>query len=228
MKKIKLYCLAYAGASAYVFNDLKHKLTNGIEVVLVDLPGKGKRVDEPFCKTMGEAVKAVAACMNTDDDMEYAVLGYSMGGLLAYEVLHELHAEGKKMPKVVFVAAAAPPEKMSDMGQIYNLSDCALIEEIVHMGGVDRKAFENKEYREFCMPILRADFKILGEYEYLEREYKPNVSAYIMFSDDEKERIHEWDRYFRQECHYIHFEAGHFFIHSQMEKMGKTIQRILK
>ncbi len=228
MKKIRLYCLAYAGASAYVFYELKHKLADGIEVVLVDLPGKGKRVYEPFCKTMDEAVKAVAACINTDDDMEYAVLGYSMGGLLAYEVLHELHTEGKKMPKVVFLAATAPPEKMRDKRQISNLSDCALIEELVHMGGIDRKVFENKEYREFCVPILRADFKILAEYEYLKREYKPIVSAYILFSDDEKEGIHEWDRYFRQECNYIHFETGHFFIHSQMEKMGKTIQRILK
>lgn len=228
MKKIKLYCLAYAGASAYVFYELRNKLSDEIEVVLVDLPGKGQRANEQFCKTMNEAVQEVADCITgSSHDMEYAVLGYSMGGLVAYETLYELHKRGSRMPKCVFLAAAAPPEKMRDEDRIYKLPDSAFIDKIVQMGGVDRECFEEKEYREFCLPILRADFKMLGEYEYLPREYRPDVSSYILFSDEEKEGIEEWNRYFEQDCCYLHFDKGHFFINDQVDKMVKIIQKFI-
>lgn len=188
MKRIKLYCLAYAGASAYVFYELRNKLSNEIEVVLVDLPGKGQRVNE---------------------------------------ALYELHKRGSRMPECVFLAAAVPPEKMRDKDRIYKLPDGAFIDKIVQMGGVDRECFEEKEYREFCLPILRADFKMLGEYEYFSKEYRPDVSAYVLFSDDEKEGIEEWNTYFEKDCCYFYFDKGHFFINEQMDKMIKIIQKFI-
>lgn len=103
MKKIKLLCLPYAGASATIYYKFQPLLEEKINLIPIELSGRGTRIDEPllfsFKEAINDVVNQIQANINSED--EYMILGYSFGSLLAYEASQRL----KKKPLHLFLAA---------------------------------------------------------------------------------------------------------------------------
>jgi surfactin synthase thioesterase subunit len=61
MKKqtINLFCLSHAGGSAVYYNRWKKSLHNSVNLISVELAGRGKRFGEPFYESFEEAVNDV-------------------------------------------------------------------------------------------------------------------------------------------------------------------------
>jgi surfactin synthase thioesterase subunit len=86
MKKVKLLCLPHAGASSMLFLQCE-KYFDSSEIIPIDPPGRGRRMSEPLCHTIGEMIadlkRQVVAEIGPND--EYTFYGHSMGALLIYE-----------------------------------------------------------------------------------------------------------------------------------------------
>lgn len=52
----KLFCLPYAGSSCNIYYPWKSKFPSSIEIVPIELAGRGKRFDEPQYKEFNQAV----------------------------------------------------------------------------------------------------------------------------------------------------------------------------
>lgn len=88
MKDIQLFCIPYAGGNASFFNNLKKYLEDFVEVYNLEYSGHGIRRREAFYHDFEELLIEVKEQIETHrkKDVPYAILGYSMGSLAAYEL----------------------------------------------------------------------------------------------------------------------------------------------
>ena len=82
-----LFCLPYAGGSEVAYYKWKKYLHPSIELIPIELKGRGKRFNEIFYESLEEAVDDIFE--NIKDKIinnDYAIYGHSMGSLLSYEL----------------------------------------------------------------------------------------------------------------------------------------------
>lgn len=59
-----LFCLSYSGGSKSIFYKWKNYLSKDINMILIELNGRGNRINEKFYKNMKEAVEDVVNIIN--------------------------------------------------------------------------------------------------------------------------------------------------------------------
>ena len=105
------------------------------------------------------------------------------------------------------------------------------LNEVYELGGTPKEVFENKELRHLFMPILRSDYKLIEEYEYIEKEEKLSCDITVFNGKDDKmtslEGLQKWADYTSGKTEIIEFDGGHFFLHNQMEQIMKIINKTL-
>ncbi|KAL3928627.1 MAG: hypothetical protein SGPRY_002309 [Prymnesium sp.] len=128
-KWVTTYCLAYAGGSTAAFSELARAAPEWMEVVGIEMPGKGELADFPW---PGEP--AVPAAERADDAEErmmaslaeevaadaagsaLVLMGWSMGGMLATELALFLEKAGCR-PQLLHVAGRMAPGSFIPAGE---------------------------------------------------------------------------------------------------------------
>ena len=59
MSKCQIFCLPYAGGSSLIYSDWRTLLSSHIEIVPIEMNGRGKRLVEPFYKDTQEAAEDI-------------------------------------------------------------------------------------------------------------------------------------------------------------------------
>ncbi|MDE0915938.1 MAG: alpha/beta fold hydrolase, partial [Planctomycetota bacterium] len=108
--RVQLYCVAYAGGGASVYRLWKEGLPADIQVNAVQLPGHEERLMEPAIESACEAGAALAEVIVQDRSGPFALFGYSMGALVAFEAARELRRLGVPAPLRLFAAAMRAPQ----------------------------------------------------------------------------------------------------------------------
>ncbi|MET3846947.1 alpha/beta fold hydrolase [Paenibacillus sp. OAE614] len=230
MINLKLFCIPYAGASATVFNKWK-RMNKNIEVVPIELRGRGSRISEPLYNTFDEAVDDVYLRIidQIDDYSEYALFGHSMGGLLVFELAHRIANQKIKMPKKIIISGCTCPLERKN-NQIHLLPNELFFKEIFDLGGTNALVFENDELKDLFGPILRADYKITEEYK-ANNHRKLEKDLYILFGNTDVSnngnKLMNWKKETNGRCHFQKFEGGHFFVIAQEIKVLNYLNSIL-
>ncbi|MEY8742625.1 thioesterase II family protein [Bacillales bacterium AN1005] len=94
MKKINLFCIPFAGGSAVVYSKWKKNTDSFIQIHEVELPGRGRRMNEPLIDNMEAMVEDIFYSIKNNLTEPYALFGHSMGGLLTYELCHKIQQVG--------------------------------------------------------------------------------------------------------------------------------------
>ena len=103
MKKIKLFCFPYAGGSSVVYDKWKKHLSNSIELIPIEYPGRGRKFTAPLCKNINEIVEdAFDSVKNHLDGSSFSFWGHSMGALIAYELSHKFKQLNYVAPVHIF------------------------------------------------------------------------------------------------------------------------------
>jgi surfactin synthase thioesterase subunit len=102
---LRLFCFPHAGGDARSFAALGRDLPDDIELWAVRLPGRGAKLRDPQPADLDELVTWIATAMLPLTTGRYAVLGQSMGAVLAFEVGCALSARN---PLAAAVVAALP------------------------------------------------------------------------------------------------------------------------
>ena len=231
MKKTKLFCLPYAGASATMYLQCE-KYFDGGEIIPLDPPGRGRRMSEPLCETVEEAVadlkEQLISFLSEDDDFSF--YGHSMGALLAYELLHEMMREGIRLPSHIFLSGKNAPN-VPQRTIIHKLSGQMFIDRILNIGGTSREFFENPVLVKLYVPIMKADMKIVETYRHPKRDDLLPVDICYFFAPDDPcislKSVEKWARFTSGTFRMHYFEGSHFFIFHEFENIIRIIKDTL-
>ncbi|MDU9391992.1 thioesterase II family protein [Pseudomonas sp. zfem002] len=224
MSSLTLLCLPYSGASAMVYSRWRRKLPAWIEVRPVELPGRGARLAEPLSTDLAALARQLASEQSLAAHRPYAILGHSLGALLACELAHELQALGCPPPVALFACGTAAPSRREGYdGPEWRepKSDAELIRDLRDLQGTSEEVLANEELMALMLPILRADFLLCGRYVYRQR---PPLRCPLHVFGGADDRASEaqllaWRQESQGEFSLTMFPGGHFFIHEQEERV---------
>jgi surfactin synthase thioesterase subunit len=106
---VRLFCFPYAGASASVYSRWKRLLPQWIEVVPVELPGRGRRLLEPLEITLSGLLERLVGQLQVAPRQPFAFFGHSMGAVVAFELAYYLQSWRAEVPMIVFASGTPAP-----------------------------------------------------------------------------------------------------------------------
>ncbi|QJT01490.1 thioesterase [Streptomyces asoensis] len=225
---LTLYCVPHAGGSARSFVRWRRELPAGLRARPLEIAGKGLRSREPRAATLRAAAADLA--LHLDPSGRYALLGHSMGGLLAHETALALHALGRPAPEFVVVAAARPPHLLgtSAYGPLLALDDDALLDALAENGRIPMEVRRSPMRHQF-VPVIRGDLALLAGHR-PDPEPRPLPSDLVAwYGDDDADTppdvMADWQHYTRRTHVGEAFTGGHFFLHEHFEEI---VPRLLK
>jgi medium-chain acyl-[acyl-carrier-protein] hydrolase len=218
--QVRLFCFHYAGGRAGIFRQWLSMAPRWLQVVTVELPGRGARLREELFCNLDALVDALRDMIGHYLNMPFAFFGHSMGGIICFELARALRRAGQKRPIHLFLSAHRAPHLPNPRGTTYDLPHDAFIEKIAAMNGTPAIVLKNPELLELIVPILRADFEICDTYSYVEEP--PLKCPFTVFGgkDDRvvpPEMLPSWVRHTTSEFQIHTFCGDHFFFH-EVEK----------
>jgi external thioesterase TEII len=228
MKKPQLFLLHFAGGNSYSFQFILPLLKN-FDVVVTELPGRGKRLNEPLLSNFDQAAADIyKQIINKLQTSTFLVYGHSMGASLALRVCNMLQNAGK-LPAYVIVSGNAGPGLHDSSKKRYLLGRQEFANEIKMLGGVPKEVLEDAEAFNFFEPILRADFEIAEEND-LTKEPALSIPLYAIMGSSELKAgmISNWSRYTQAGFSYEILEGDHFFIYRQPQRLATIINNCYK
>ncbi len=163
---IRLFCLPYSGAGASIFTSWRGILPSFIEVIPIELPGRGSRMAERPYTCLEPLVQDLAESLLPFLDKPFALFGHSLGALVSFEVSRRLRDRHGVLPTHLFVSAHTAPQIPDNDPAFHLLPDAELIVKLREMGGTQEEVLQNEELRGIILPLIRADFSICGGYTY--------------------------------------------------------------
>ncbi|MFD1433512.1 thioesterase II family protein [Kroppenstedtia eburnea] len=232
MRKIKLFCLPYAGGSATaIYGRWKKYLHPQIECFPIELAGRGRRFAEPLYTTWKHAVEELFDLVKPHlDGSPVAFFGYSMGSILAFELAHKMKDWNEQDPVHLFLAARAAPNRQRNRPNIHHLPDRAFLDEVMKMGGTPEEILKHQELLHLFLPVLRADFKMTETYECPAKKVELHCDLSALGGVEDRisrEDLLAWSSYTKGNTSVHLFDGSHFFIHEHTEGMIHLIHQKL-
>ncbi|AXQ48631.1 thioesterase II family protein [Pseudomonas sp. SAR267] len=233
MTPLNLLCLPYSGASAMVYSRWRRKLPAWLQVRPVELPGRGARMGEPLQTDMQALARQLASEQRLAVNAPYALLGHSLGALLAFELAHELRALGCPAPLALFACGTAAPTRREDYdGHNWRdpKSDDQLKSELRELNGTPEEVLANAELMSLTLPTLRADFLLCGRYLYRQRPAL-QCPLHVLGGEADRasaEQLQAWRRETLGAFSLQMFPGGHFFIHEHEDQVLAALTQALE
>ncbi|MGD0282896.1 MAG: alpha/beta fold hydrolase [Dissulfurispiraceae bacterium] len=228
-KKVTLFCLPFAGGSSYSYGDLHNYTADFIEVIPIELPGRGKRFGEPLLTDMHAIADDAIRQMK---DLMYrpcAIYGHSMGACMGYLLVKRLVAEGKPPPLQLFVSGREGPSVPARERGRHVLPQKEFFDVLKEYEGTSAEVLQNRELMELFEPVLRADFQAIDTYVY--EETTPfDIPVTVMIGRDEKVTLEDalqWQKETAKKISVREFPGGHFFIYRHLPEIGDIISQCL-
>lgn len=161
---LRLIAFHHAGGSAAMYHPISAGLPADWELLILDLPGRGKRHAEPPIRTLPALVAQVIDDVRPWLDVPVALFGHSLGALLAAEVARLCQQLGAP-PIWVGVSGRVAPALQAQTPRLDALDDATLLAEVIALGGMPARVAEIPELRERFLRIVRADIAVLDSYD---------------------------------------------------------------
>lgn len=216
MSSFTLYCLPCAGASATMYQRWRRQVPAWLAIEPVELPGRGKRMRETPIARMDALVESLSSDWLVRLRAPYALLGMSMGGLIAYEFALCASAVGQP-PQALFVVASAAPGTRHDARRAGLESEAELIVEMRALGGTSDAVFGEPEILLPALAALKADFRVCASARggWGEPLHCP-VHVYGGRQDQiSRSQLLAWQHATTSTCTLTWMAGGHFFMREQ-------------
>lgn len=226
---MRLFCFPYAGGNGQIFKSWINSLPESIEVVGIELPGRGRRFSEPFIEDINTMVDLLYESIKGSLDIPFAFYGHSNGALLVFELSKKILSRLGMSPIKVFIAAKRSPHLGREY-PLHRLCDQDFIKVIRDYQGTPLQVFANPELLELYLPILRADFALSENYVFVDQNPLA-VDAVLIAGDQDKiarvEDVFAWEKLFVSPPHKEIVTGDHFFLSSCENHLCNLIQKKL-
>jgi medium-chain acyl-[acyl-carrier-protein] hydrolase len=227
---LNLFCFPYAGGAALVFKKWWDFFSPAVQVIPVELPGRGARLQEPPFVSLPALINELEDAIQPLLDSPFVLFGHSMGAIIAFELGRSLRRKYGREPQALFVAGRRAPQAPDDEPITYNLPKDKFIEELIKLDGTPREVIEHAELMELMLPLLRADFQMIQTYEYLaETPLSCPITVFGGLQDIEtpREKLLPWKELTCSRFALHMLSGDHFFIRSSQSHLLRLIAREL-
>jgi surfactin synthase thioesterase subunit len=224
---LRLFCVPFAGCGASAFNAWPSAFPESVELVAIQLPGRESRYREVALTHAHEAASLLADTLEPYLDLDYAFFGYSMGALIAFEVIRELRRRGAPMPLQLFVGAMRGPQLPATRPPLAHLPREAFFRQVCDdYYESPPPAWRNPELLEIILPVLRADMALCENYGY--RHEPPFAFPIQAFAGQRDESapvsvVQAWHDQTTGAFNLTVFEGAHFFINSSLYRLQQEL-----
>lgn len=213
-----LLCLCHAGGAASTFRRWESQLGGVVNVVALELPGRGARRAERLAGSMPELVSALRgpALAAARAAPRTALLGHSLGALVARELADVLVSAGLA-PGLIVACGRNGPSEPNAAEPIAHLPDEALLASIVRLGGVPTEINSAPEILAFFTKPLRADLAIAETWRRPAGRSPLRCPIRVLQGIDDPVVTTDgslaWDAETSGGCAVSTHAGGHFFLH---------------
>ena len=185
--------------------------------------GHEERYREEFYRDFNELADDIFNQIKGKLSGNYALFGYSMGSIALVEILKRIMASGLSQLGNIFLAAHEPHTKSELLGYTEDKLDDWVKERTIRFGAVPEKLMHNKVFWRTYLLLYRADYAIIGKYEFEKLNIKSEIPTTIFYSEIDTPLVDmkQWENYFP--CEFHHYSGTHFFIQEHHAEMGEVI-----
>lgn len=226
----RLFCFPYAGGNAHLFRSWVELLPPTVEVIGIQAPGKGSRALEAPCTSVRELTDGLMQALRPLlQDKPFSFFGHSNGALVAFELSCALQQQRLPTPQHLFLSASPAPWTRVIERPYSRMSDAEFKTVLKDMNGTPAEVLDDPGLFELVLPGLRADFSLAENYRYAwPQKLAVPTSVYYGEEDEISEaQIHAWQEQIRPTARFERMPDGHFFIHSQTERLVGSVARQL-
>jgi medium-chain acyl-[acyl-carrier-protein] hydrolase len=212
-----------------MFREWNHWCKPGIEVVAVELPGRGGHSRKAAIDQMDVMIEQVLAALDPLLDKPYALFGHSMGALIVFELARAISRSGRRAPLHLFISGMRAPHIRGE-SQMHTLPDGQLIEALRALNKTSAETSGYSHLLEFFLPLLRDDMRLAENYCYtLGPPLAHPITVFGGLDDGTAppERMSEWKDHTHSTCTLRLIEGDHFFIEHQSHLVVAGILKAL-
>jgi surfactin synthase thioesterase subunit/acyl carrier protein/NAD(P)-dependent dehydrogenase (short-subunit alcohol dehydrogenase family) len=185
--KARLFCFPYAGGGLVSFRSWARSLSSDVELVAVEAPGRGTRINEMAVGDIDTFVRELMPELLEWLDRPSAFFGHCLGGLTMFATLRTLPAQHVHFIKHAFACGVRPPHLLRRRGAFednlaysvmlhheydvsippYSQSDDVFAYIVRQFDTADAdRMLEIPKLRKVLLPAIRAEFGMAYNYHY--------------------------------------------------------------
>ena len=226
---MKVFFLPFSGGTVYSYQKFKPLFPKSITMVTLELPGHGKRIREPLLTDIHAMIEDVYEQIRLKLESPYAIYGHSLGALLSYLLICKLAKEQIPLPFHLFVSGYQGPSIPDKDKNLHLLPQQKFIARLQQYGGMPQEVAEHRELMELFLPMMKADFEAISDYQYTPAP-KLNLPITVMFGSEEeisKEEALAWQEVTTHKIHLQEFSGKHFFIFDHPQAITQLISQTI-
>jgi medium-chain acyl-[acyl-carrier-protein] hydrolase len=219
---MRLFCFPYAGGNSItIYRRWPALLPAEIEVIAIQLPGRGNRIAEPPSRRVSDIIAPLSRAMAPLLDKPVSFFGYSMGGLICFELAHALRRQYGVEPTHLALAARRAPQDPAERQITYNLPLSEFIAEIQKYNGLPSESLKDKEMMGLIIPILRADMELCQTSTHTPgRPFGCPITVFGGYGDEiTEDDLDLWKEHTHGRFAKHMFSGDHFFINTAEKDM---------
>ena len=212
---IRLIGFHHAGGSAAVYYPFTRELPDDWDLLLLDLPGRGRRFGRAPLRGMDEVITRVVDDLRPWLTGPYALFGHSLGAIVATEAGRTLDSTGSPPVWVGVSGRVAPGLHESEKRRLHELPDPELLDVMHELGGMPERVAESPEFLARFLATVRADLGAV--FSYLPHATRPQLSCPLTALGGTSDswappaKMHLWSQETGNRFSQKFFPGGHFY-----------------
>lgn len=208
----RLFCFPAAGGNTAMFFRWRTRLADQVQVVPVELPGHRNRLAEPLHRSIDPLVDELMPVLHEATGAPFALLGTSMGALIAFEAARRLVDLGVTPAHLIVASCPSPRTPRPDT--VHRLPDADFLQELGRMEATPAEVLESPDLTALLLPAWRADFTLVETYAY---RAGPRVTVPLTAVAAAHDRyapaaeVLRWQHETNAAFSFVQVDAGHFF-----------------
>jgi surfactin synthase thioesterase subunit len=219
-----IYLFPYGGGSASHYRSYANRFPlNAGSIVPVEIPGHGKRVAEPFAKSIEECAALTLSQIESGGE-PYILHGHCMGALIAFEAIKLIEAKGGLAPQFMVASGRNAPRHVNEwLRSVEALDDLALFNELQDLGGVPRGLSFAMARESLC--VIRGDQVMFRSYDPGPTTIRAPILVLAGRNDamTSPDALTDWKDYTSDLVSIQWLEGRHYFLLDQPEVVARQI-----